>query len=140
MAIATREELAGLLQRKVDNYTADLVLGMAEGLVTGIIGDQSPSWPAVAKAVTLAAALRPYRNPDALALLQMNQTRQQYNPEEVGVYLTASEEARLYQWLQNNSPEATIPRGPSGSFPYPVCYPDPADPAHTWGTGTYVIE
>ena len=134
MAIASREELAGLLQRKVDNYTADLVLSMAEGLVTDIIGDQSPTWPLVAKSVCLAAALRPYRNPDALVALQLNQTRQQYNPEEVGVYLTASEEARLQQWLSNNEPDVTAPRSPAGSFPDPLCYPDPAD--NTYGVWT----
>lgn len=134
MAIATREELAGLLQRKVDNYTADLVLSMAEGLVTDIIGDQSPSWPIVAKSVVLAAALRPYRNPDALAALQLNQTRQQYNPEEVGVYLTTSEELRLQQWLSNNAEDTPTPGAPSGSFPEPVCYPDPAD--RTYGVWT----
>lgn len=123
LPIAETSELGLLLDVTVDTARATLLLDLAKGLITAEIGDQIP-WPAVAKSVGLAAAARPYRNPDSLLRDTVGGTMQIYNAEEMGVYLTDSEVARLRRWL--NGPGGSITGRPQGSFPAARAWPDPA--------------
>jgi hypothetical protein len=93
--IASLPELASFLQVDLDTATANLLLlELAQGLITEIIGDLDP-WPVTAKAVALAAAGRAYRNPDGLKRETVGAVTSEYNAEEMGVYLTPSELGRL---------------------------------------------
>lgn len=93
--IASLSEFASFLQVDLDTATANLVLlDLAQGLVTEVIGDQDP-WPVTAKAVALAAAGRAYRNPEGLKQETVGGVTSIYNAEEMGVYLTDTELSRL---------------------------------------------
>ena len=121
-AIATLEEFASSLQRDLDTASATLyLLDLAQGLITEEIGERDP-WPATAKAVALAAATRAYRNPEGLRREGVGQVLSEYGPEEVGVYLTEQERARLQRWLARQ--DDAVNAGPHWSFPAPS-YPFP---------------
>jgi hypothetical protein len=114
--IATLPEFASFLQVDLDTATANLLLlDLAQGLITEVIGEQSP-WPVSAKAVALAAAGRSYRNPDGLKQETVGGTTAIYNAEEMGVYLTDSEVGRLQQWANKG-------RGPMGTVRLTSGYP-----------------
>lgn len=93
--IATVEEFASFLQCDLDTATANLLLlDLAQGLVAEVIGELDP-WPVSAKAVALAAAARSYRNPEGVKRETVGGVTVEYNPEDLGVYLTDSELSRL---------------------------------------------
>lgn len=131
--IVTVVDLASALQSEVINSVGDLLIDLAEGLVKPVVASQvtAAPWPAVVTATVLAAAGRPYRNPKAQSAKTVDATRDDYNPEEMGVYLTDSEKKRLAEWVASQTAEEAS-GAPQGAFPAPLCYPDPARPV--WGT------
>ena len=128
--IAELTELASALQSDLDTATANLLLlDLAQGLITEIIGDQDP-WPKTAKTVALTAAARAYRNPEGVRQDQVGGTNQVYSDPlyRMGVYLTADERADLIRWKNDHDGGAG---GPMASFPASQAWPDPVewDPA-----------
>lgn len=126
--IATVEEFASFLQEDLDTATASLVLlDLAQGLVTEVIGLQDP-WPAIAKAVALSSAGRAYVNPDGLKQDTVGSTTAIYNTPAAanGVYLTDAERAALRAWI--NGPGGSTVGRPQGCFPAAYEWPDPAQP------------
>jgi hypothetical protein len=124
VAIATLPELASFLQTDLDTATANLLLvDLAQGLITEVIGDRNP-WPSVAKSVALAAAGRSYRNPNGLRQQTVGGTTSGFNAEEMGVYLASSELERLNRWNRENG---GVRGAPTGAFPEASKWPDPAD-------------
>lgn len=98
-AIATLEEFASVLQSDVDTATGQLLLlDLAQGLVAEVIGERDV-WPATAKAVALTAAARAYVNPtgarSTTKVAGPFTETVSYGADQVGVYLTDSEIARL---------------------------------------------
>lgn len=123
--IATLGEFASFLQVEVNEATSNLLLlDLAQGLVTEQIGDHDP-WPATAKAVVLAAAGRSYRNPEGSKRTTVGGTTDEWNAEEMGVYLTDSEVGRLRRWL--SGPGGSTTDSPRGCFPAARAWPDPAE-------------
>lgn len=123
--IATLPEFASFLQTSVDNATSNLLLlDLAQGLIVEVIGEQDP-WPTVAKSVALAAAGRPYRNPEGLKRATRGGATDEYNAEEMGVYLTDSEVKRLQKWLEG--PGGSALGKPQGCFPAARTWPDPVE-------------
>lgn len=121
--VATLEEFASFLQIDLDTATANLLLlDLAQGLVTEVIGDQDP-WPVTAKSVALAAAGRAYRNPDGVKRETVGGVTVEYNPEEMGVYLTDSELSRLQSQLPGRRSSMGTIRVQSG---YPSVAPCPS--------------
>jgi hypothetical protein len=123
--IATPEELATSLQIPdpgVDTGSAELYLELAQGLITEKIGEQEP-WPAVAKAIALAAAGRPCRNPGAAKRLTSGPFTADFNPEQFGVYLTDDEKERLADWAAGNRPKVGTIRTTSAYPPVAECEP-----------------
>lgn len=138
-AIVTLTELANSLQSSVVNSVGDTLISLAEGKVIEKIGDHAPWTPAATyatpRSVVLAAAGRAYRNPKGVTEKQVDAARDKYNAaERLGVYLTLDEKDELAEWLQSQEPEgAADPGSPVGSFPEPLCYPDPArGRRYTW--------
>ena len=123
--IATLAEFASALQRDLDTATANLLLlDLAQGLIEEEIGARDP-WPTTAKAIALAAAGRAYRNPEGVDRETVGGTTSDYGAEEMGVYLTDAEVARLQKWLNDRGGgEVGSPRG---AFPAARPWPDPAD-------------
>lgn len=123
--IAELTELASALQTDLDTATANLLLlDLAQGLVTEVIGDQNP-WPTVAKSVALTAAARAYRNPEGLRQDQVGGSNQIYidPPNRMGVFLSAEERADLIRWSTANGGTG----GPLASFPDSHGWPDPVE-------------
>lgn len=129
--------LANSLQQEVVNAVGNDLIEQAEGLVIEVIGDQSPWTPASSfttpRTVALRAAGRPLRNPKGLTDKQVDGVRDGFPDERLGVYLDEYDRAELADWLQRQNPTGW-PRTPVGSFPDPLCYPDPARPRFTTGT------
>lgn len=125
--IAELTELASFLQVDLDTATANLLLlDLAQGLITEVIGDQSP-WPSIAKSIALTAAGRAYRNPDGLRQDTTGGTTSVFNDPlyTMGVYLTADERAALGKWL--NGPGGSTVGQPQGYFPDSHAWPDPVE-------------
>lgn len=123
--IATVEEFASFLQSDLDTATANLLLlDLAQGLVTELIGLQDP-WPAIAKTVALSAAGRAYVNPDGLRQDTVGSTTAIYNTPLYanGVYLSDAERAALRDWL--DGPGGSTLGKPQGAFPTALPWPDP---------------
>jgi hypothetical protein len=90
--------MAAYLQQDFDAAnaaTAELLLGLAEGLVIDYLGVRD-TYPAVARAVILEAAARGYRNPQGLATEATGPYSASYRPPG-GVYLTKDERRTLRQ-------------------------------------------
>lgn len=124
--IAEPTELASALQSDLDTATANLLLlDLAQGLITEVIGDQNP-WPTTAKSIALTAAARAYRNPEGARQEGVGATNVLYNDPlyRMGVYLTPDERAELVRWSGNNG--GTIGQ-PLASFPASHAYPDPVE-------------
>ena len=124
--IAELTELASALQSDLDTATANLLLlDLAQGLITEVIGEQD-SWPTIAKSIALTAAARAYRNPEGTRQDSVGATTQIYNDPlyRMGVYLTPDERAELVRWGGNNG--STIGQ-PLASFPVSHAYPDPVE-------------
>lgn len=129
--IASLPEFASFLQIDLDTATANLLLlDLAQGLITEVIGEQDP-WPASAKSVALAAAGRSYRNPEGLKQETVGGTTTVYNAEEMGVYLTASEVARLVKWKNGGRARIGTVRLQSGYPPLATCRDE-----EMWRSGT----
>lgn len=126
--IVTPTELGLALQSEIIVDVADYLIGLAEGLVKPLIADHVTiaPWPAVATAAVVAAAGRAYRNPKAYAALQVDATRRQYNPEDFGVYLSDTDRKRLEDWCEEENEDDGVTDSPTGAFPPPLLYPDPA--------------
>lgn len=123
--IATLPEFASFLQTDIDTATGNLLLlDLAQGLITAEIGAQNP-WPSVAKSIALTAAGRSYRNPEGLKRDTTGAVTSEYNAEEMGVYLTASEVSRLHKWL--SGPGGSTAGQPQGCFPESRPWPDPVE-------------
>jgi hypothetical protein len=119
--VATLEEFASFLQIDLDTATANLLLrDLAQGLITEVIGEQDP-WPVTAKVVALASAGRSYRNPEGLKQETVGGTTAIYNAEEMGVYLTDSEVARLVKWKNGGRARIGTVRLQSGYPPLATC-------------------
>jgi hypothetical protein len=124
--IAELSELASFLQTDLDTATSNLLLlDLAQGLITEVIGVQNP-WPSIAKSIALTAAARAYRNPDGTKQDTVGGTTQIYNDAlySMGVYLTPDERAALVRWSGDNG--GTIGQ-PLASFPESHAYPDPVE-------------
>lgn len=124
--IAELTELASALQTDLDTATANLLLlDLAQGLITEVIGTQNP-WPSTAKAIALTAAARAYRNPEGLLRDQVGGTLGIYNDPigRMGVFLSEQERADLIRWKTNHN---SGPGGPAGYFPESLSYPDPVE-------------
>jgi len=125
--IATLPELASFLQTDLDTATANLLLlDLAQGLITEVIGIQNP-WPTIAKTTALTAAGRAYRNPEGLRQETVGGSTSIYNDTlyVMGVYLTADERAALTKWL--NGPGGSTVGQPQGEFPDSHAWPDPVE-------------
>lgn len=125
--IATVEELASHLQCDLDTATADLLLlDLAQGLITELIGEQDP-WPKTAKSIALTAAARAYRNPEGVRQDATGGTTAIYNDPlyRMGVYLSDAEKADLQEWL--DGPGGSTLGQPQGSFPVSHAWPDPVE-------------
>jgi len=130
--IATVEELASQLQTDLDTATANLLLlDQAQGLITDEIGVQNP-WPAIAKAVALAASGRAYVNPEGLRQDTTGSTTAIFNSPlyRNGVFLSDQEKADLHLWA--NGPGGSTVGQPQGSFPDRPAWPDPAERHLNW--------
>ena len=124
--IAELTELASALQSDLDTATANLLLlDLAQGLITEVIGVQNP-WPTIAKSIALTAAARAYRNPEGSRQEGVGGTNQIYNDPlyRMGVFLTSEERAELVRWSGNNG--STIGQ-PLAAFPVSHAYPDPVE-------------
>lgn len=124
--IAELTELASALQSDLDTATANLLLlDLAQGLITEVIGVQNP-WPTIAKSIALNAAARAYRNPEGVRNEAVGAVNVGYNDPlyRMGVYLTSEERAELVRWSGNNG--STIGQ-PLGSFPVSHAWPDPVE-------------
>ncbi len=137
--IVNLTELANSLQSAIINSVGDTLIELAEGKVIEKIGDHAPWTPAsqyaTPRSVVLAAAGRAYRNPKGVTEKQVDAARDKYNAaERLGVYLTPDEKDELAEWLASQEPEnGPDPASPVGSFPDPLCYPDPArGRGYTW--------
>lgn len=89
---ATPEELAGLMQRDLDRYTAELVLRLIESdlvYATRVPAADLPDWAAT---LGLTAAARLYSNPAGLTSEALDDYRRGMDG---GGYLTADERDRL---------------------------------------------
>lgn len=124
--ILTPTELGYGLQDAIVEPVADFLIGLAEGLVTDEIGVQV-TWPSVAKSVVLAAAGRAYRNPKGQRAKTVDSTRDDYNAEDFGVYLSEADIDRLHRWKDAQTPVGQG-NSPVGAFPNPLPYADPAAP------------
>jgi len=125
--IAELTELASALQCDLDTATANLLLlDLAQGLITELIGEQDP-WPKTAKSIALTAAARAYRNPEGVRQDAVGGASAIYNDPlyRMGVYLSDSEKADLLQWL--NGPGGSTVGQPQGSFPASHAWPDPVE-------------
>ena len=125
--IAELTELASALQCDLDTATANLLLlDLAQGLITELIGEQNP-WPKTAKSIALTAAARAYRNPEGVRQDTVGGTTGIYNDPlyRMGVYLSDAEKADLLAWL--NGPGGSTIGQPQGSFPDSHAYPDPVE-------------
>lgn len=107
VAIATLEEFASAIQQDVDTATSQLLLlDLAQGLITEVIGEHDP-WPVTAKAIALAAAARAYTNPTGAK--STTNTAGPFTKTEVreagamGVFLTDAELDRLNKWFSRGS-------------------------------------
>jgi hypothetical protein len=128
--IAELSELASALQVDLDTATANLLLlDLAQGLITELIGEQDP-WPKTAKSIALTAAARAYRNPEGVRQDQVGGSNQLYNDPlyRMGVYLSDAEKADLLAWL--NGPGGSTVGQPQGSFPASHAWPDPVEWAY----------
>lgn len=124
--VATLSEFASFLQVDVDTATANLLLlDLAQGLITEVIGAQDP-WPSIAKSTALIAAGRAYRNPEGMRQETVGATTGVYNDAlyRMGVYLTKDERDELSQWSNNDNGGTG---GPLGSFPESHPWPDPVE-------------
>lgn len=124
--IAELSELASALQTDLDTATANLLLlDLAQGLITEVIGAQNP-WPSTAKTIALTAAARAYRNPEGLRQDTVGGTTGIYNDPlyRMGVFLSDQERADLIRWKTNHGAGTG---GPAGYFPEPMGYPDPVE-------------
>lgn len=100
----TTGDLASYLQ--VDEVpNAELVVELANGLVTDLIGDLDPA-PARLRAIALEAAARGYRNPQAYTSVTVGiddydktTRREGKQVDRFGVYLTDEETAELLGFL-----------------------------------------
>lgn len=125
--IAELTELASALQSDLDTATANLLLlDLAQGLITGQIGEQDP-WPTIAKSIALTAAARAYRNPEGTRQEAVGAANLLYNDPlyRMGVYLTTDEKKELQEWL--NGPGGSTLGQPQGSFPDSHAWPDPVE-------------
>jgi len=125
--IAELTELASALQCDLDTATANLLLlDLAQGLITEIIGEQNP-WPKTAKSIALTAAARAYRNPEGTRTEAIGGVNVGYNDPlyRMGVYLSDAEKADLLAWL--NGPGGSTLGHPQGSFPDSHAWPDPVE-------------
>lgn len=123
--IAELTEFASALQEDLDTATANLLLlDMAQGLITEVIGAQNP-WPSTAKSIALAISSRAYRNPDGVRQETTGGVTTIYNDPlyRMGVYLTAEERDDLIRWKNNNGGTG----GPISSFPDSHPWPDPVE-------------
>jgi len=128
--IAELTELASALQVDLDTATANLLLlDLAQGLITELIGEQDP-WPKTAKSIALTAAARAYRNPEGVRQDTTGGTTAIYNDPlyRMGVYLSDAEKADLLAWL--NGPGGSTVGQPQGSFPDSHAWPDPVEWAY----------
>lgn len=124
--IAELTELASALQTDLDTATANLLLlDLAQGLITEVIGEQNP-WPSTAKSIALIAAARAYRSPDGLRQETVGGTTAIYNDPlyRMGVYLSDQERSDLIRWKTNHGSGTG---GPAGYFPGSLSYPDPVE-------------
>lgn len=124
--IAELTELASALQSDLDTATANLLLlDLAQGLITEVIGAQNP-WPTIAKSIALTAAARAYRNPEGTRQETRGGTTDIWNDPlyRMGVYLTPDERGELIRWSGDNG--GTVGQ-PLGSFPSSHAYPDPVE-------------
>jgi hypothetical protein len=143
-AIVSLTELANFLQSSVVDAVGNTLIDLAEGKVIERIGDHAPWAPASAystpRAVVLAAAGRPLRNPKGVTVKQVDAVRDEYPAERLGVYLTDDERDDLAEWLNAQTPTDAVghEQSPQGTFPDPLCYPDPARGASysPWGSLT----
>lgn len=116
--IATLEEFASVLQTDVDTATGQvLLLDLAQGLVAEVIGERNP-WPVTAKAVALTAAARAYVNPagakSTTKVAGPFTETVSYSADQMGVYLTDSEIARLKALLNKGTSQVGTIRVRSG--------------------------
>lgn len=121
-------DLANSLQMPVVNSVGNTLIELAEGKVIEQIGDHAPWTPSTAyatpRSVVLAAAGRPLRNPKGVTRKQVDAVIDDFPAERLGVYLTEEEKADLAAW--QTVPGAGSNQSPVGSFPDPLCWPDPA--------------
>lgn len=124
MAVVDSDELATFLGRVLNEERADLLLDLAQGLVTSVIGEQDV-WPPVARTIILNAAARAYVNPTGASAV--TETAGPFTRTEsrdagaLGVFLTDDEMGRLQGWLGGGI------SGPQGAFPPARGWPDPVE-------------
>lgn len=129
--IVSLVDLANSLQQEVVNSVGNTLIELAEGKVIQEVGDHAPWTPAVTyatpRAVVLRAAGRPLRNPKGGTVKQVDAVRDEFPPERLGVYLDDDDVSELAGWLEWKTGAVAAGTGaPVGSFPDPLCYPDPA--------------
>jgi hypothetical protein len=101
VAYIDEDALASYLQTTITGGEADLVIELANGLVTDVVGDLEPV-PTLVRAVALEAAARAWRNPQGYSSVtsEIDDYTKTVRREgaaltAAGVYLTDAEEARL---------------------------------------------
>lgn len=119
--IAHRDELAAWLQQPVDPATADLYLGVAEGLVVAEIGARSP-WPEAVKGVQLSVVARALDNPTGRRATTTGSESATMAHVD-GVYLSGEDKRSLRRAVGLSADP-----GPAHSFPAALCWPDPVRP------------
>lgn len=93
MPAAQPADLGLWLGRDVDLERAEFLLGKARDLVVIASGLPADAWPAGLETVQLSATVRAYTNPAGKG--QDAVGSRQYTVRDVGIYLTATEEAEV---------------------------------------------
>jgi hypothetical protein len=128
-AFVSLTDLANTLDVSVNNARGNSLIDQAEGLVIQKIGDHAPWTPAATfttpRTVVIRAAGRPLRNPKGVRTKAVDGVSDGYPDERLGVYLDKYDLAELAQWVADQTAPGAA-NSPVGSFPDPLCYPDPA--------------
>lgn len=97
MEIITPNDLASYLRESELDPSADLLVDLANGIVSDVTGDLVAPYPSRVRAITLEVAARAYRNPQGASSETIDDYtfRRDGDTAAGGVYLTRAERSEL---------------------------------------------